>query len=287
MALLDAGFLKRLAALTLSSKRRGAGVRAGERKSIRRGRSQEFADHRPYVPGDDLRFLDWHMYGRFDSLWVKLFEEEEDRVVQMLMDTSASMEGEKLEYAQKVAAAIAFVALGHSDRVTLGALTDTLAAYCPPRRGRSQTSAIFTALQDLKADGNTDLTAAVNAFPRQRGEAIGLLFSDFLTEDGVENVLRRLRTRVGQVHVFHVISPAELDPDLVGDVQLVDRETGRIMTVSLDDKAAARYRATVQSWLAEVETDCRRLGAGYSRLLTSVPVEELVLRDLRRQGVFG
>lgn len=92
--------------------RRGAGVTAGARPSIRRGRSQEFADHRPYVPGDDLRFLDWHWYGRLDTLWIKSFEEEEDRVIQCLVDCSASMQGDKLAYARQLAGALAFLALG-------------------------------------------------------------------------------------------------------------------------------------------------------------------------------
>ena len=97
MPLLPPALLDKLAALTLTARKRGAGVMAGARASTRRGRSLEFADHRPYVPGDDLRLLDWHLYGRLDSLWVKLFEEEEDRVVQCLLDCSSSMAGEKLE----------------------------------------------------------------------------------------------------------------------------------------------------------------------------------------------
>ena len=119
MPLLPPELLRKLSALTLRSRTRGEGVRGGERRSRRRGQSQEFADHRPYVPGDDLRFLDWHLYGRLDQLWVKLFEEEDDRVVLAALDASASMQGEKLDYARQVAAALAWVALGHGDRVSI------------------------------------------------------------------------------------------------------------------------------------------------------------------------
>ncbi len=144
VALLPASLLDRLAALTLRARRRGAGVTTGGRKSPRRGRSQEFADHRPYVPGDDLRFLDWHLYGRLDALWIKLFEEEEDRVVQCLVDCSASMQGEKLAYARQLAGAMAFLALG----VYIG----TRVVAAPP---------------PVPFDGNPKAQAALGISPRE------------------------------------------------------------------------------------------------------------------------
>jgi uncharacterized protein (DUF58 family) len=287
MALLDPSLLQRLARITLRSDRRGAGVRAGERKSIRRGNSQEFADHRPYVPGDDLRFLDWHLYGRLDTLWIKLFEEEDDRVVQVLLDCSASMAGEKLDYARRIAAAIAFVALGHGDRVAVAGLTDRLASFAPARRGAGQATEVFRTIEAIPSAGRTGLEAAIDGLPRQRGTGIVLLFSDFLADGGAEPALRRLLARGGQAHVFHVVAPFELSPDLVGDVQLVDRETGDEILVSLDEAALGRYRATVEAWLARIAAESTKLGVGYTRLLTSVPVEEAVLRDLRAQGVLG
>ncbi len=117
--LLSPSFLAKLDTLTLRARRRGAGVRRGERKSIRRGQSMEFADHRAYVPGDDLRHLDWHLYGRLESLFVKLFEEREDRTVQVFVDASGSMKGDKLHAARQVGAALSYVALGSMDRVCI------------------------------------------------------------------------------------------------------------------------------------------------------------------------
>lgn len=285
--LLGPDLLKRLAALTLTSRKRGAGARAGERRSTRRGQSQEFADHRPYVPGDDLRFLDWHLYGRLDTLWVKLFEEEEDRVVQVLLDSSGSMEGEKLEYARKVAAALSFVALGHGDRVAVAGLTDALAHYSPPRSGRGATRPLFDTLEAVHPDGRSDPAKALTGMPRQRGAGIALLFTDFLYPSGPDMALRQLLARGNEVHVFHIVAPAELRPSLDGDLVLVDAESGEELAVTVDEAALDRYEATVHAWAEEMEQTCRRLGVAYTRCLTSVPIERFVLEDLRRLGLVG
>lgn len=287
MPLLDPAFLKRLAARTLVSRKRGSGVRAGQRRSNRRGQSQEFADHRPYVPGDDLRFLDWHLYGRLDALWVKLFEEEEDRVVHLLLDSSASMQGDKLDVARKIAAALGFVALGHHDRVAVAGLTDKLASYAPPRRGRRSTHALFATLEAVHPAGGSDPGAALSKLPRQQGAGIALLFTDFLYPDGPDVALRQLRARGYEVHVFHLISPAELRPALDGDLLLVDAETGEELPVSVDEAALDRYEATLHAWADEMEQTARKLGVGYTRVLTSVDVEDFVLRDLERLGLLS
>lgn len=287
MDLLPAALRQKLSALALSTGRRGTGVRAGEHRSRRRGQSQEFADHRPYVPGDDLRFLDWHLYGRLDALWVKLFEEEDDRNVVVLLDCSASMEGVKLEHARQVAAALAWVALGRADRVTVAGLAERLEHYAPPRRGRGSAQSVFRTLEQIHPGGETDLAKAVAAFPRQRGSGLALLFTDFLYPDGPDAALRRLRSRGLEVHALHVLSPTDLRPDLQGDVVLIDAETGAELAVTVDEEVLDRYEATMRAWADEMQTTCRRLGVGYSRLHTDVPVEEVVLRDLRREGLIG
>ena len=273
--------------MTLRSRRRAGGVRQGERRSRRRGQSQEFADHRPYVAGDDLRFLDWHMYARLDTLWVKLFEEEQDRTVAVLLDASASMEGEKLDYARQVAAAISFVALGQADRVLVAGMSDELAHYSPARRGRRAANAVFSSLEAVHPGGGTDLARAIAALPRQRGAGIGLLFTDFLYPDGAEAALKRLLSRNLELHAFHVMAPWELRPELEGDLTLIDAETGEQVSVSLGERALDRYEAEVRAFSDEVAETCRRLGVTYTRLLTSVPVDEVILRTLRDQGVLS
>ena len=282
MALLPPGLLEKLTRLTLKSGRRRAGALGGEHRSVRRGQSQEFADHRPYVPGDDLRFLDWHVYGRLDALWIKMFEEEDDRVVQILIDCSASMEGEKLEYARQTAASLAWLALGSNDRVAVAAVSDALKSWDPPRRGRSAGAAIFRTIEAIQPGGATDLGKCLDSLPRQRGSGLALLFTDMLYGEGPDVALRRLIARKNDVHVLHLLSPVDLRPGLEGDVILVDAETGEEMAATVDDDVLDRYEATLKAWSDEMEATCRRLGCGYSRILTSTPLEELILGDLRR-----
>ena len=285
--LLPPALLQKLSALTLRSRRRGGGIRGGIRRSLRRGQSQEFADHRPYVPGDDLRFLDWHLYGRLDSLWIKLFEEEDDRNVQLLIDCSASMEGEKLDYARQIGAALAWVSLGRSDRVTVAALAEAIAHYAPARRGRGAAHHVFRTLEAIQPGGGSDPASALQGLPRQRGTGIALLFTDFLYPDGPDLALRRLLARGNELHAFHILSPVDIRPDLSGDVLVVDAETGEELPATLDEAVLDRYEATVRAWAEEMETTCRRLGVGYTRLVTTTPVEEAILTTLRRQGLVG
>ncbi len=287
MPLLPPALLDRLAALTLRAKRRGAGVTAGARPSIRRGRSQEFADHRPYVPGDDLRFLDWHLYGRLDTLWIKLFEEEEDRVIQCLVDCSASMQGDKLAYARQLAGALAFLALGVGDRVTVSSLAQTVVTHAPARRGRGNAAALFQTLEQIHPAGGTDLGAAVAKLPHQRGAGIALLFTDLLYPDGPDGALRRLLASHQDVHVFHLLTPAELRPALGGDLLLSDAETGEELTITVDAEVLDRYEATMRAWAEEMQRTCKSLGVTYHRIRTDRPVESVVLEDLRRQGLVG
>ena len=131
----------------------------------------------------------------------------------------------------------------------------------------------------------TDLTRAVRATPRQQGTGIVWLFTDMLYADGPDAALRQLRARGNEVHAFHVLSASDLRPALDGDLVLVDAETGEEMAVTVDEDVLDRYESTVRAWADEMALTCRKLGVGYTRILTDEPVEELILRTLRHQGL--
>jgi len=287
MALLSPAVLRRLSKMSLRSASRSAGRGAGDLRSSGRGQSQEFADHRPYVPGDDLRFVDWHLMARHDAIWVKLFEGESDRTVQLMLDSSASMGGEKLDYARRIAAGLAWISLGRRDRVMVAALSDKLAAYSPPRRGRGAASSVFKSLENIRPGGGTGLSAALAECPRQRGASVVCLFSDLLFDDALESVLGRLRVRGTEVHLFHVLSAADLRPELHGDIVVVDSETREEVAITVDSAALDRYEAHMRSWAEERARICRRLGIGYTGLFTRVPAEDVLLYGLREAGVVG
>ena len=283
--LLSPSFLAKLAALTVKSRRRGAGVRKGERRSIRRGQSLEFADHRAYVPGDDLRHLDWHLYGRLNQLFVKLFEEKEDRTVQIFVDASASMEGDKLHVARQVGAALAYVALGSMDRVCVADFAEGLKRVRPPSRGRSAIHGIFQHMLEVTPGGESDLVNSLRSYPRRQGKGIGILLSDLLFPQGYDEGLKRLMYLDLELYVFHVVSPAELRPDLTGDIMLVDAEDGTEIPLTVDDAVLERYERTVRKYLDGARETCRRLGIHHSLLMADVDIEHFIMGALRREGM--
>jgi uncharacterized protein (DUF58 family) len=280
--MLDAAFLARLEALGLRSRMRASGGAQGAQRSFRRGQSLEFADHRDYVPGDDLRHLDWQILARLDRLFLKLFEAREDRTVHVLLDRSLSMAGPKWDAARKAAAAVAYASLCGLDRVQLFACDSRPLAEGRPLRGRGAVHRLFRFLQGARSDGVTDLGAVVAALPPPRAGTISVLISDLYCPGELDDPLRRLRHRGGELHVLHVVDPRELAAEgLTGDLTLVDAETGAELPVTLDRPAREAYRAAVEAWLAAARESCRRRGIGYTTLDASADVEAALLRWLR------
>src|SRR5271165_2556329 len=231
--LLDPDFLHKLEQLELVSRKIFVGRMKGERKSRRRGSSVEFAEHRNYTVGDDLRHIDWNVYGRLDKLFLKLFLEEEDLHVYTLLDTSLSMDfgnPTKLRYGKQVAAALSFIGLVNHDRVLVDTFSARLDQGLHGIRGRSQMWRIVQYLDRLEASGNSDLTSAAREFAiRHAGKGVVVVISDFLDKHGYQDALRYLLARNMDIYVIHILSREEVEPDLVGDLRLVDCE---------DDEAA-------------------------------------------------
>src|SRR5688572_29951263 len=211
--------------MQLSTRRRLAGLHPGEHRSPRTGSSLDFADYRDYHPGDDFRRIDYHLYARLGTLLVKLFDAEDDLTLRLVMDRSASMGvGGKLDAAKRLAAALGFVGLLRRDVVTV---TTFPGAGGPARFvGRSVTGQLFGHLAALEPGGTTAIAGAVAdlmARPGPTGSTV--LLSDLLTPDW-RDALRRLPARGGDVTVVHVLDRSDLEPSLVGDLELVDVERG-------------------------------------------------------------
>lgn len=279
--LLEPGFLRRLEQLSLVSRKVFAGQMKGERKSPRRGTSVEFADFRSYVPGDDLRYVDWNTYARLERMFLKLFVEEEDLHVYLLIDSSASMgfgSPSKIQYAQRAAAATGYIGLTRYDRVAAGFLREGTARVQRPTRGRGQVFPLFAFLSRIEAGGQARLDLALRDFSlrtRQRGMVV--LISDFL-DPGWETGLKTIFGRGFGAVVLQVLDPAELKPDLVGDLKIIDSETGveREVTISgslLRDYELARSRLT-----ASIAATCARFGADFLQVTSDQPFEETALK---------
>ena len=287
--LLDPEFLHKLEQLELVSRKIFVGRMKGERTSKRRGSSVEFADHRNYAVGDDLRHIDWNVYGRLDKLFLKLFLEEEDLHFYTLLDTSLSMDfGDptKLHYGKQVAAALAFVGLVNHDRVVLDTFSTTLEPGMPSVRGRSQMWRVVQFLEPLHAAGAGNLTAAAKAFAvKHAGKGIVVVISDFLDKRGYVDGLRYLLARNMDIYVVHVLCREEVEPELVGDLRLVDAEDEDVAEISVSAPLLKRYKDNLNAFIGGLKSWCTRRGITYIFTTNQDPFDKLILNYLRERGL--
>jgi uncharacterized protein (DUF58 family) len=286
VTLLEPSLLARLERLQVHTRRRLAGNLASEHRSPEHGESLDFAEYRDYHPGDDFRRIDYQALARLDLVLVRLFEAEQDLTVRLLVDTSASMTASKLRQAVRVAAALGFVGLVRRDVVTL----HTFPLTQPPRRftGRHASQALFQQLEEIEAagaDGETRfVTATRDLLSRPGPRGLTVVVSDLLTPEWEEG-LTRLPARGGDLVIVHVLAADELRPDLIGDLDLVDVETGARVPVSLSPDALRRYEELARTWANGIARRCHQLGAAYVRVLDDDDVERVLLARWREAGI--
>ncbi len=308
MALLTPELLRRLEQFQLLAARRSKSTAKGERRSKARGQSVEFADFRSYVAGDDFRHLDWNLYGRLDKLFLKLYEEERELPVRIFLDASESMTfgtPPKFDFARQVAAAVGYVALCGFDRVSLhifpepdpaapnvdaAALSAEMAARGALRsvRGRKSSLQYFQNLTQLTARGSADLNEGLRRgalASRQTGVAVVL--SDFLDPAGYEAGLNALIGRGFQVNAIQILAPEELNPATYGDLRLVDSETGVMQEVTFGKYRLKAYQQTVQNFCQRLREFCSGRGMSFFSVSSEMPLEQLLLKQLRESEVWG
>jgi uncharacterized protein (DUF58 family) len=281
--------LAQLERLELVSRKIFRGRLKGERRSRRKGQSVEFADFRNYVPGDDLRFLDWNLYARLDKLFLKLFLEEEDLHFFALIDASTSMDfgtPTKLHYAKQLAAALGFIGLIRADRIKIEALGGALKEAGPVLRGRRNLWRLLEYLDGIQPGLNVPLAESVKNFClRCSGKGILVLLTDLLDKSGYEQALRVLLAQKMDVFVIHILSPEELNPDLQGDLRLVDSEDADSAEITVSRPLLDRYQQTLAAFLTGARDYCNRRGMTYIPVNTRIPVADVVTKYLRQRGL--
>jgi hypothetical protein len=288
-------FLRKLERLALISRKAMVGKLQGERRSPKRGHSVEFADFRPYVSGDDIRRIDWNAYARLDRFFIKLFVEEEDITVHILIDNSRSMEwGEpsKLNYALQIAGAVGYIALAGLDRVTVATLSNqilTLNTYLKAIRGKKSALTLFKFLQTIHSEPmqgiNYDPVSTLRAYANIRNNPGPLLLVSDLMNDGWQEGLNIITSQGYEITVLHILTPDEKNPDFAGDFKLVDSETLSQVEVTADFETLARYRKKIVDWQFNWRQFCGARGMQYITVETSVPLETLLFAWLRKQQV--
>jgi uncharacterized protein (DUF58 family) len=284
--LLTPELLRKLEQLRICVRRAFAGRIRGERRSPRKGASVEFADFRNYVRGDDLRYLDWNAYARLERLFLKLFVEEEDLSVYVLIDRSHSMafgEPPKLLYAARAAAALGYIALCGLDRVILASFSGRLDRVMTPARGRGAAGRLFDWLEQLGAEGPTQSAASLREFAlRSKRPGLAVVISDGF-DPGFPASLRALLHRRFEMTFLHLLADSELQPDFVGDLKLVDSETGEEREITVTQGLLRNYQRGLDEFCGGIERFCLRYGMSYVRCSTSYPFDDLILRYLRRR----
>ena len=312
--LLDPTFLKKLEHLRIQARRAFPGTMRGERRSTRRGVSVEFRDFRKYEAGDDFRHVDWSIFARLERLMLRQFVEEEDVRIDILIDQSRSMQfGQpitKFDFARRAAAALAFLAVGSLDRVSVATFDSELRSRTRALRGRGHLHSVLAFLEGLrqqvtksetitddnmKQDVNSETESAASAqSPTNIGSVIrryqrstlkpGIVFliSDFLDESNFRLELKLLAQRGFDLNLIQVLTPEELEPTLEGDLALIDSENGTVRDVSLSERLLASYRQALGQYTKSLETFCRGASIGYTITRVDVSFEDVLLRDLVR-----
>lgn len=306
-SLLSSELLRRLEQFQLLAARRAKSSAKGERRSRARGQSVEFADYRTYVQGDDFRYLDWNLYGRLDRLFLKLYEEERELPVRIFLDASESMTfgtPRKFDFARQVAAALGYVALCGFDRVSVIPFpaTPTETASEPTARamelvargalrsvrGKKSGIQFFQNLSALTASGAASLNESLRRGALEARQAgLAVVLSDFLDPAGYESGLNALTGRGFQVDIVQILSPEELAPMTFGDLRVVDSETGAMQEVTFGRFRMKAYQQTVQNFIQRLREFCQARGINFFPCSSDTPLEELLLKQLRKAEVWA
>lgn len=276
--------------LSIAAARPAVGQRAGPILSRSLGRALEFADYRAYTPGDDPKLVDWRAYNRLDRLYLKQFREERSRTIGVLVDSSASLDWgdgahHKGLYARRLAAALAWIGLGHSERIQVFVLHAGSARALPAPSLRAGAVSLFRALENVQERETLRLDSSVrDALRQMRGTGPVFVISDLLDADWL-SALRALAPRQQGDVVLQVLAPEEWEPPLGDEVELQDSESGEVRQTRFGPRELAEYRARLDGFIGEISDSCRRLGLRHVAINTAAPLADTLLKALPAAGI--
>ena len=285
----DSEFLTKLEYLSLVSKRIFRGQLLARKRTRQLGGGVEFADHRDYALGDDLRHLDWNVYARLGSRLIKRFEKEEDLHVYFLLDCSRSMavgEPSKFDYARQLTAALAYIALADLDRISVVPFADEIYDVFPLTRGKQHVLSLFRFLESLETvAARTNLTDCVREFVhRKQRSGLAVILSDLFDPAGFQQAVNLLRYKRYEPNLIQIHDRSEAAPRLRGDIRIVDIETEAAIDVTINENALHRYKAVFAEFLDSIKRYCIGYGLGGTIVRTEIPFDELILDMMRQSG---
>jgi len=283
---LDSGMLSRLAAVPLLARRPMVGGVSGRHTSPHRGSSVEFAEYRKYVPGDDLRRLDWRVYGRTDRNYVKEYEADTNLRLCLVVDSSGSMGYgstgvTRIEVARRLAGTLAFLACRQGDAVGISCVAESVVRNLPPRRNPAHLRLVFDALEEARPQGASRLPEVLHEIAETvRQRALVVILSDlFMEPEALAGALGHLRFRRHDVALFHLLDPQEIRFDFRRPTRFLDMEGGSPLFADPLD-IAARYQQALSAWLGAIRAIVLEQGIDHSQVSLDEDCEKVLARFL-------
>lgn len=271
----DTEFFQKLNTLKMSLNMRLSQGMSGIRKSSAKGSSVEFSDFREYMPGDDIRRIDWNAYGRTDKLYIKQFMEEKEGIFNIFLDTSSSMAfGEKAKstMALQIAAALAYIILGNLDRVYINEMKENSLIKGKGAAGGAAFSHILRELERISFDGGTTLSRAIRKRPIQNG-GVSVVISDFLDGAGIEDAVKYLAYKKQTILLVQILSREELEVNYEGTVNMLDAEDGSRVKLTMSNAVVKQYKENLYTLQSRLQELARKYGGAY----TMIPSDETLV----------
>lgn len=285
----DTEFFKKLENIALNAKITISGGASGSRKSKAKGSSVEFSDYREYSIGDDFRRIDWNTYGRFERLFVKLFMEEREALINIFIDSSKSMdfgEPKKSLAALKLSGVFAFLALNNSDRVSINEVKGASLNQSIPVSGKNMFYKCLNFLQNMQFSGETNINACLKKKDiKTRG--ISIVISDFFSKDGFEEGIKYLLYKNQQVILIHILSNEELNPEIYGGLRLIDSETHEGKNITITPTILKHYEKNLNKFIENIKSFSNKMGITYVQITSQDKIEKIIFDYLAHAGVIS
>lgn len=283
----DGDFYRKLESISLKARMSMTEGAAGGRKSKAKGSSVELSDFREYVPGDDYRRIDWNAYGRFDKLFLKLFMEEREALINIFVDSSKSMDfgdNHKGYMALRISAVLTYLALNNLDRVVINRLKGDSLVQSSSYMGKSSFQKAIQFLEATEFNGNTNLARAVKQRDlKSRG--ISIVISDFFTTGSIEELVKYLAYKKQQIVFIQILDEDELNPPFGGQVRLIDSETMEEVTITLTPKLLKAYRNKLKSHQGNLKELTKKYGGVFLQISSSDSLEKIVFDTFAKGGI--
>ncbi len=287
--LFDKEFFQKLNRLKLAMNIRIDKGMSGARKSSAKGSSVEFSDFREYIPGDDIRRIDWNVYGRLDKLFIKQFMEEKEAFYHIFVDSSASMnfgEKKKSDMALKLAAVFVWLVQKQLDRVEILTLSDGRLDRTSPITGRSSFARMLDELEKVSFSGTTGINEAISR-AKINGRGVTIIISDFLDPEGIDEAIKFLTFKRQEVMLLQVLAHEEIEFDEEGTFAIKDMETSDEVRVTMSRQTIKNYQKTLESHNQKIQRLAKKYGCAYMQITSDEDIEKVVFETMKQKGIFG